>query len=608
MKNLNDQLKNMFVGSNYVIKTLYKSTPMFIIIFIIINALISFIPAFNIMLSKNVIDRLFEIYENEQSNGIWTYIILLFALTVLSSLLINSRIIVSRFMESKNEKYLTSLILSKISKIQIKHLEHGSSIDSINAAMNSRSYITSSFAAYIRIITSAISFISMISIIFTYYPTIAFFYLVTTIPALIVSNTYDRRMSMFEIDSIPETRKKNYYYYMLTSAEYAKDIRLYDLKEPFKNEYNSIWNIVLSQREKIFTEGFRKLNYMTIVQTFGYIGLYTYLIQKTYVGELSIGGLSAFTGAVIGISFHFNSFISESRLYQKLFIPRIFKILDFMGWDEENNTKFNSNVPKENFDITFSHVSFTYPWTNNKVLNDVSFTIKYGEKVSIVGINGAGKSTIIKLLLRFYEPDSGSILINGIDIMKYDINAYRKLFSACFQNVTRYSLTLAENVALSEIHRINETERICTSLENSGLGDANELISQEGIKTPLTRSFEANGIELSEGQWQKVSIARAFFRNAPFIILDEPSSSLDPKAEDQIFTSFSKLCGDKSGILISHRLSSIIMVDKIIFLDGGIITEYGTHEDLIKQNGKYAEMYRLQAKKYRGFSLEGADK
>ena len=271
--------------------------------------------------------------------------------------------------------------------------------------------------------------------------------------------------------------------------------------------------------------------------------------------------------------------------------------MDFFHWKEEESA--NNVMPDmDTFSIEFKNVTFRYPNTDAIVLDNLSFRIDAAEKAAIVGINGAGKSTIVKLLLRLYEPDSGEILIDGKNIKTYPLDAYRQKFSACFQDVSHYALTYAENIALSDIERISDADAIIDAAKESGLGDIHTSFP-EGLSNPMTRSFSDIGVELSGGQWQKVGIARAFFRNVPFIILDEPSSALDPKAESQIFHSFAKLCGNKSGILISHRLSSIMLVDKILFLENGRIKESGTHSELMRRNGTYAAMYNLQAEKYR---------
>jgi ATP-binding cassette subfamily B protein len=238
--------------------------------------------------------------------------------------------------------------------------------------------------------------------------------------------------------------------------------------------------------------------------------------------------------------------------------------------------------------------------------DDVSIAVKKGEIFALLGENGAGKSTLMSMLFGMYEPDEGEILINGNNIKNYEINSYRKKFSACFQDIAHYSLTFAENIALSNLDSIDDKNKIITAANSSGLENIYETWDKK-LETPLTRSFYEDGAELSGGQWQKLAIARAFFRNSSFIILDEPSSALDPIAESQIFNSFSNLCGDKGGLLISHRLSSIMLVDKIIFLEDGCIKEIGTHSELMNKDGTYAQMYHLQAEKYRTKSEEESE-
>lgn len=219
--------------------------------------------------------------------------------------------------------------------------------------------------------------------------------------------------------------------------------------------------------------------------------------------------------------------------------------------------------------------------------------------MALIGVNGAGKTTIVRLLLRFYEPQSGQILLNGTDIREYTMASLWSVFGVCFQSVEHYAMKLRENVTISDIEREYDIEALNTSAHLSGLDRVIEDW-KDGWDTLMTRKFSDDGKELSGGQWQKVGLSRAFFGNADIVILDEPSSALDAEAEDVIFSSFATLCRDKGGILISHRLSSVMMVDKILYINGGRLTEYGTHSELMKKNGEYAKLYRLQAEKYIG--------
>ena len=591
-------LKSTIKASVFVSKILFKNTPVFIFFYSLIKILTAFIPAVNILLSKNIIDGLIGIYNCGDSAAIWQNIIIMFVLVVFNALFNEMGMTIIDFMRDKNEKFLVAIIADKLSKIELKRLENQDSLNTIHRVMQSQFSITSAFdQLFSNLINPAITFVSTISIIFAYYPLIAIFYLLTVIPSVIISQKQNEKMNQFSIDSIPESRKKDYHYNILTQSHYAKELRLYNLAKPMKKRFNDLWNKIISEREKIFKRGFRALNLSSIISCAGYVGMYIYLIYKTYIGDLSIGGLSAFTAATMTISGNFSMMIICVLTYQRVFVDLVLAVMEFFGWENENDGKGEA-LQAEKFEITFDNVSFKYPNTENTVLKNLSFTIKESEKIAIVGVNGAGKSTIVKLLLRLYEPDESEIRINGMNIKDYDINSYRKKFSACFQDITRYSLTLAENVALSDLDKIKNADAVIGSINASGLDNIHETFEKK-LNTPLTRDFDEDGAELSGGQWQKVAIARAFFRNAPFIILDEPSSALDPKAESQIFNSFSDLCGNKSGLLISHRLSSIMLVDKIVFLEDGQIKEAGTHDELMKQNGTYAQMYNLQAEKYK---------
>lgn len=404
-------------------------------------------------------------------------------------------------------------------------------------------------------------------------------------------------MRSFSINNVPENRKKDYYRSLLTSAKMAKDVRLYNLTEYFKDKYNSLWISIREKRYKVFKKGAVRSFAVSLLTTVGTIVIIISCVYSVLNEAMTLGEMSLYISLALAAGSSFSLMLNQVIGHLQYCIPEVNRFLDFLQYD--NTIEYgNENKAPERPIIEFKNVSFRYPASDKYVLKNVSFKMEYGEKIALLGINGSGKTTLIKLLLRFYKPESGEILVNGVNIWDYSKEAYSKIFGTCFQEINKYALSLRENIALSRMEEKDDEERIKFAASASG-ADKIACSLENAYDADMTRNFNDNGAELSGGQWQKVAISRAFFSNAPVIILDEPSSALDPEAEDEIFRSFKKLCVNKSGILISHRLSSSILVDKIILLENGNLIESGTHDTLIENNGRYAELYRLQADKYK---------
>ena len=260
--------------------------------------------------------------------------------------------------------------------------------------------------------------------------------------------------------------------------------------------------------------------------------------------------------------------------------------------------KLGTKTTSQKYEISFSHVWFKYPNQKEYVLKDCNFTIGNGEVIGLVGKNGAGKSTIIKLILALYSPTKGKILLNGRSYDEYEVSDLRKKIGVMFQDYNRYSLTLKENIALSELENINNIDMLNAAISNSG---CEELLKKVKFNydTQLTKRFTQAGEEFSVGQWQRLAVARAFFGNKSMYLLDEPSASLDPVAEDRMISAFKRLVNGKSGVIVTHRLSSLSLVDKILVLDEGRVVEKGKQNELLIKNGIYTDFYLKQANRYK---------
>ena len=335
---------------------------------------------------------------------------------------------------------------------------------------------------------------------------------------------------------------------------------------------------------------------------------YIIIAKQVFTGQIQIGDYTLYTGAIASVATCISTLISATgTIYEgTLFIDNL---IAFM---EEKQHIAPLSLPGEEVShdaehtIEFVNVSFRYPGTKRDVLKNISFTIHPGETLALVGLNGAGKTTLIKLLTRLYDPTAGQILLDGKDLRAYDLKSLYKTFGIIFQDFGKYAVSVRENICLGDIHREGTDDEVLSAAKQSTASDYIEKLP-DGYNTPLMRYFENNGLELSIGQWQKLAIARAFYANSDIIILDEPTASLDPMAEQEIFNQFDRLRNNKTTVFVSHRLSSATIADQILVIENGCLIEKGSHTALMAQGGKYAELFTTQSRRYISEGEDSAD-
>lgn len=557
------------------------------------------IPLISVWIWKFILDELTLIYLDNIANAtVWIYLSVYLFLQVLTSILSQIISVIYQKITRKSSHRLDIAIMQKMAQIDTAFYDNPANSDKLVAAQTSETYITGNMCWMVDTIIRTIAFISGLIMFLSYNSLLGLIYIVTYIPGAILSYRHKVKVDVWSLDNIPQTRKKDYYKSLLTNSNTAKDLRLYNLGDYFIAKYNELWNKIRSEREKLFVKG-AIISFLTSLLT--HVGIVIILllsVQSVLLGTMAIGTLALYIGLAETSGENFKQIIEDLACQIEIDVPRVINYLEFLQYKNEIK---NDGIEKLYYcpEIEFRNIYFRYPGNDEYTLNNLNLKIKSGKKVALIGVNGAGKTTLIKLLLRFYEPESGEILIGHKNIRSYPLTELGKMFGVCFQDIQKYSLSIRENIAISDIDRQSDDAAVMCAAKASG---ADEIIeaAPDGLNSQLTRMFENGGIELSGGQWQKIALARAFFRSSQFIILDEPSSALDPKAEDYIFSSFRQLCKDKGGILVSHRLSNIMMVDEIILLEKGAVEESGTHDELMKKNGIYAQMYRLQANKYVG--------
>lgn len=406
-------------------------------------------------------------------------------------------------------------------------------------------------------------------------------------------------------ENIYLTRVLNYYIDIMGDKSCTKEMRLYGFVPWLMDKYHSTLKKLRIRLKKLYTKSL-KINIINILlESLKSNGIYLYLAWLAFQGKISIGAFSQYFNAASQFSesvLDFANFLADLDINGK-YINSFREFMDLQpGINKEYNVsskeKFEQAV-KSPLNLSMSNVSFCYKGLDKLVLNNINYTFEQGKVYVIAGENGAGKTTLIQLLSSLYTPCSGEILLNGIPVTEFNDKDYKNLFGIVFQDFKYFEFTLGENVALDKYNKKdkNTREEIKKALEYAGLGKRLSSL-KDGAGTNLGKIFYKNGVVLSGGENQKLALARALFHKPHILILDEPSSALDPVAEDNLLRLFQQISKDKIIIYISHRLSSAVLADKVLFLKNGKLCESGTHKELIEKNGEYAKYYNTQAKYY----------
>lgn len=578
----------------YSFKLIYESSGLKIVIYFFLNILGSMINIFNMFVIKHTIDQLLNRrfgVENIFWGG-FIYILLLVVAQINTSL---QGILYDEIFKKAEHQYDCDIV-KKVIDLPLAIIDSSTGKDMIDDLSYIKNTVVYGTYQLIRIVSLFSSFIIAFLTILDYNLIFTLLFFITAIPGGILSENIEKRAETFRREKAPDVRKFSYYRWMLTDAWPAKDVRMYNLTDPIKFRYNEEKNKYIAANLKMAKIKLNALLISEIIFRSGQIAFVFFVIFEAIDNNISIGDVTLYIGLSNSFSHSFQTmlhiFISEcNRTTEK--IQRLFDFFYIKGEENICSRKFD-----EFKSLTFDNVYFKYPNSKDYILSGVSFTLSKGDKMSIIGINGSGKSTIIKLMLGLYKAESGNILINDHPMSDYGINDVRNLFTVLFQNFVKYPLTLRENIALSNIQDIKNDKKIEVALQKSGLFDDIYKKLKYGNDSYMTRTFDDDGVELSKGQWQKLALSRAYFKESPIVILDEPSAALDAEAEERIFRDFSSITTNKTGIMISHRISSARMTNKIIVLDKGKIIEQGTHDELIKNDGLYKELYTLQYNKY----------
>lgn len=591
------KIKNYLKNASFSIKITYQAAKYYFVLKSALSLLLSFVPIVKIYIWKIIIDLLISASASEMLTGLAKYAILYFTVHIVQELIIK----MSQYIEYKyNDKvnyYVENLLLEQFAAVDLGFYDSSEYRDKLNQVWDIKSSVTALASLFFAQVQTLLSFIVSLILFARWNAAYALVIVLCSLPIIFVEWKVNQLDINFSMQNQKNERAMRYFKYIFTNYDNSLEIKLYNIKDFLIGKYIDSWKEYYKNRKK-FTAKIAALMFVSLlISTFvSQLLLYILLIGKISKKIISIGDAMYYMSLFHNL---YNSTVSLIRIISSsnAAFVRLNTVKEFINQKpmvQKNGVLTLDKIQK----IEFSHVYFRYPGKENYVLEDCSFTMEAGQQIGLVGENGCGKSTIVKLILRLYDVEEGEILLNGIDIMEYDIEKYRAMFSVLFQDFIKYSFTLRENVSLSDIEKSDNDERIKDALSKS---EMSELVStwDKGLETPLTRSFEPDGKELSGGQWQRIALSRVFFADRDFVILDEPSASLDVFAEEKIFHQFQQLSGNRSSIIISHRLSSIVAADKILVLKNGRILEQGKHRELLSKNGYYSELFYAQAQSYR---------
>lgn len=393
----------------------------------------------------------------------------------------------------------------------------------------------------------------------------------------------------------PVWRRVNYMERVTTNFDAAKDIRLFNMKDFLLKKEKETFEVREERMDYHYNIWFSHSVVTQILYAAGNIIIYYVLINNVLKMGLGIGDFTLYLSFAMGFSGNLVEFLHRFGDYNRASLE-VDDFRSFIDLKTEEDKEYLNLPSTDEYCFCFENVSYKYTKSEKYALKNLSLTIKPGEKLAVVGLNGAGKTTMIKLLLRLYDPTEGRITLNGVDIRRYKREEYFKLFSPVFQDVQVMAFPISGNVSMKPMQETDE-KKVLECIVKAGLKEKIESLPS-GIKSNLLKVMEEDGVDLSGGEKQKLALARALYKGAPVIVLDEPTSALDAIAEQKLYESFDEMIGDKSAVYISHRLASTRFCDNIAMFKDGQMVEYGSHDELIKQNGEYASMYAVQAQYY----------
>jgi ATP-binding cassette subfamily B protein len=582
-----------------IFKMVWEASPGIVVANIGVRLIVSLLPLAMLAVTKVIIDSIYRYTANHTAlpTYFWWLVAGEFALACISTILVRITDYCDTVLADKYAKHISVRIMQHASRLDLTSYEDPTFQDKLERARVQGTDRVLMIQAAGRLIQQVVTTASLAFSICLFSPWLLVALIMCVVPAFLGETHFAFLGYSLSFAQTPARREMEYLRVLGGSKESAKELKLFGLGPYFVDRFTKLAMRLHRETAQLARKRLLVGSLLTLLGTLGYYGTYAFVIYQTVAGALTIGMLTFLAGAIAGASSNIQLVFSTFSTIadQALFVG---DLLDFFAVKPAVSSKANAlRVPRpiqQGFE--FRNVSFAYP-NGREVLSGVSFKLAPGERIALVGENGQGKTTIVKLLTRLYDPSAGQILLDGVNLRDYDQEDLWREIGVIFQDFMRYDMTATENIAMGRIEETDTIFRIRSAAQKSLAEDVIRKLPK-GYDQQLGCRFDG-GTDLSGGEWQKLALARAYLREAQVLILDEPTASLDAKSEHEVFERFAELTRGKMAMLISHRFSTVRMADRIFVLQGGRIAEEGSHDLLMKNGGRYAEMFELQAASYR---------
>jgi ATP-binding cassette, subfamily B, bacterial len=583
-----------------VLKIVWDSGPGVVVFGLVSRVFASLMPVGLLWITKMIIDRIVHAVSTHQpvARGFWWLVVAEFSLAVLNSVLLRTIDYSDSLLGDKYTRYVSIRVMNHAASLDLIAYEDPVFYDRLERARVQATDRLVMIQQIGRLVQQAITTVTLSVTIMLFSPWLMLLLVAGVVPAFLGESHFAFLGYAKNFRQTPMRRQLDYLRILGGSKEAAKELKLFGLKDFLRERFTRLSDTIYDENVGLSRRKLIAGALLSTIGTMGYYSAYVFVIWKTIAGALSIGTLTLLAGAIQQASSNIEQIFSTFAGIgdQALFLTDLLAFFEMKPTIRSKPNALPAPRPIVR-GVEFRNVSFSYPGDTRRVLDQINFQLHTNERLALIGENGQGKTTIVKLITRLYDPTEGQILLDGVDLRDYDLEDLHREIGVIFQDFMRYEMTARENIAIGRIEEIDNLDMLKSAAHKSMADETIGRLSQ-GYDQVLGRRFE-QGVDLSGGEWQKVALARAYLRDAQLLILDEPTAALDARSEFEVFHRFAELTAGKMALFISHRFSTVRSADRILVLENGRIAEEGTHDQLARLGGRYAEMFEMQASSYR---------